>query len=143
MSKIFDPQRGQPIDYNFLSTITSSINGLWDIVSGTKNAHLALSADTNQNMDLPTTSLLFSAGVVSVHSSNIKVKETLPFSFTFQTPFSSVPVVTATINTEGDAQSKDAYSVITSVDKTSVKGYVIFFHSGNVKAKVNIIAVGV
>jgi len=142
MPKLNDPQRGQPIDYSFLSTITSSINSLWDIVSGSKKSHLKLLNSSAQNMDLPTSYLLFSAGVVEVNDPTIKPKQTIQFSFTFQTPFSQIPVVTATVNTSGNAVAKDAYAVITSVDAKKVDGYVVFFNSGKANARVNIIAIG-
>jgi hypothetical protein len=140
MSKLPDLQRGQPIDFSFLDKISKAVNALYDALSSSKS-NLKLT-NVGTNTSIQSSSLLFSAGIVKVNSTKISPKGTLPFNFPFNANFLNIPVVTATMNTTGDAGAKDSYAVITDVTNKSVTGYVLFPNSGAVSAEVNIIAIG-
>ena len=137
------PQRGQPLDYFYISKIVETINSLSKkaSVNFTKSKiHVpggnASSVNTAETMVVAKYQVI--ANNEAVTATSVKA-DTIQFGATFKYP----PVVTATIQSiNQNSASKDAKIVITEVTTSHVKISIDFDRKGTASVGVNVIAVG-
>ena len=146
MSTIPLPQRGQPIDYNYLYTIINTIN---TITSNQNQQANTANVFTNGSFStVSTSSLIVEAGYKEVIATPTNVSTTKSYqkTYNFKSNFKYAPVVTATpvVITDGTA-NHDALVVIDNVTSNAVTFTVKFPNTSTQKAAiaVNIIAIGI
>lgn len=147
MAKIPLPQRGQPLDLNYIYQLASVVNDVADKV-----------ASSNQNTSYVDT---VSAGTKNIRTADAKIiggylsvtnnSSTSPdgegaFSYTFDSDFAYVPVVTATpiLIEDGTTESgKDVSVILTKVTTNRVEGVVRFNTIGVASVGINLLIFGV
>lgn len=135
MANLSLPQRGQPIDFQFIYEMVDAINNLSDQQNAT-SSHINIYTDTgNQKVDL--NHLAIDAGYARVTLTSESVDKPVPGKYTFQiTNFASPPIVTITpvTNNQKLAVDDDAIVVITNVT-TSEVNFKITFPKASAKNK--------
>lgn len=143
MANLPQPQRGQPIDYFYLSKIVETINALSKkaSVNFTKSKIYTRAGDAS-SVNTAETMVVAKYQVVTSNEAVTAVSvrtATIDFGTTFKYP----PVVTATIQSiNQNNASKDAKVIITDVTTSRVSIIVNFDRNGTASVGVNIIAVG-
>lgn len=137
------PQRGQPLDVSFIYDLVSSINDLWDKVAVSVSSYASIWTPQGRT-SVRVTDVKFVSGQVDLSKTDVTANSYQDFSYTFEVPFSTTPVVTATPVAKGTATdaSKSCYIVLTEVTPTSVKGVVKFEIKGTAPMSINILAIG-
>lgn len=144
MAKIPVPERGQPLDVEYLYTIATAINSLANQVTSATNKYTTVNTPDSGKQVVKTGDTRIVGGYATVNSgSEISAGTPLAFSFSLGEGFKYAPVVTATpINRKG-ASTINASVVIDSVTTQSVNGQVYFGTAGTYTLDVNIIAIGI
>jgi hypothetical protein len=149
MAKIPLPERGQPIDVNYIYQITNSLNQLSDQVNsaGFNYTTIEVPGIGRQNIKTSESRIIAATIPVAINSQQSS-GTTRPFSYSYNGNFKYPPVVTATIlnsNVTGTAGNAgdDVTVVLTDINANSLSGLVRFNTSGNVTTSVNLIIVGI
>ena len=134
------PERGQPIDTNYMYSIVEAVNKLTEKITLTNNKYLTVGDDS----DKVSNSRIIAKTLSVVSGAEVKSGDTRPFLLAFNGDFKNKPVVTATIQNETETLAgKNAFAVLNSVTKDGVSGFVRFNESGTANILVHIIAIGI
>ena len=134
MSNLPVPQRGQPIDFQFIYDIVNSINTLYDNAA-TTSKHVNIYTDSGvQNIDL--NHLAIDATYLKVTATSSAIDKPVSATYTFKTLFDKPPIVTITpkADTSSVSVSDDAVVVITQVT-TSAVSFKVTFPTASTKNK--------
>ena len=144
MPQISPPERGQPIDVDYLYEIVSAINTINQQITTTSNAESRVSGATPTSTDaVKTSSLKFYASQITVPGGRRDADQTDTVSVDFPFSFQFPPVVTATpIVQASDEQSKNVILTIKNVTTTKVDVLLTYKKSGQVDVDIHLIAVG-
>jgi hypothetical protein len=125
MANIPLPQRGQPIDFNYIYQIVSAVNTIsTQVVNQSKNININTDSGS-QNVDVA--HLGIDATYFNVNATSESVDAPVSGSYTFKTSFKVPPIVTITPYAKTQsAVNYDAIVVITEVTQTDVKFKVTF-----------------
>lgn len=138
MAAIPLPERGQPLDVNYIYDMASQINNLTNAVTIRSTS----SSRINENSDT-TSNLKFYAATKTLSTTNASGNTTESFFFTYP-EFKFAPVATITIiNNSGSTSGDDVTHVLRSVTTTRAEGIVRFGTSGAVNLSVSIIVIGI
>lgn len=140
--KIQYPERGQPLDVDYLYQIAKSVNSLHDKMAGSKTLS-SIYAD-NKQQSLSTNMVRFYSTQQALPAGTVAAAKVEELTVNFDTAFSYPPVVTCTIqnkNTSSDV-GNNAIITIKNITTQSVQMRIKFAASGNVDILVNIIAIG-
>lgn len=146
MTTIPTPNRGQPIDSNYLYQIVETVNGLSKTVSTqVANSSIHYDSGSGVNQSVGTANLKVDAGYVNVTKTvkmeDINSEETIPI--TFSSVFKYPPIVVLTpFPVDASDASKDVTAIITSVSTSGATGILKFKTKGNASVGVNFIAIG-
>jgi len=148
MSSIPLPQRGQPIDYNYLYTIIDTINNISNSSNSTSFLSNVFVKENTSNYGSSTSDVSIDAGYVEIYPSptDVSATKTQTAKYTFRAPFKFAPIVTVSpIVIKDGSANHDAIIVIDSVTQTEVSFTVKFPTTSTQKASIgaNIIAVGI
>lgn len=141
--KIPVPQRGQPIDIDYVYQIVSQLNSLTTQISS--NSTVLSTVDNGiARKDSTTNNLRFFASTKSVKKTQVTAGSTESWFIDFSPNFLYIPIVIATpVNNSSSSTAGDKVSVvINKVSTNRVDGKMIFDTAGNVDVNVNIIAIG-
>lgn len=119
------PQRGQPIDFNYVYQIVKAVNDIsTQIVNQSKNINIYTPSGP-QNVDLAHVGI--DAAYFQVSATSESIDAPVNGSYTFKTSFKVPPVVTITPYAQTHAAvNYDAIVVITDITQTEVKFKVTF-----------------
>jgi hypothetical protein len=137
-----EPQRGQPIDYEYLALMARAINNTSDRIDSNVTGNIIWTPSGNQS-NLKTTDTQIAAVKAPfsgrIDKPNSYVKYTVPFGRVFK----YIPVVTATldINKNNDINN-DINVVVASITTSNVELRLWGAKAGNIKVEINVIAVG-
>ena len=145
MAKIPLPERGQPLDVEYLYTIATAINSLATQVASATNKYTTVDTPSSGKHVVKTGDARIVGGYANIDApSSINANTSASFSFSLGEGFKYAPVVTATpINRGATGTQTDVTVVINSVTTQSVNGQVYFRNAGNFSMDVNIIAIGI
>ena len=145
MAKIPLPERGQPLDVEYLYTIATAINSLATQVASATNKYTTITTPDSGRKDVRTGDARIVGGYATLAGTqNVAANSIVPFSFSLGEGFKYAPVVTATpVNRGGNSDEIDASVVINSITTQSVNGHVYFGTGGSLNIDVNILAVGI
>lgn len=141
--KIPVPQRGQPIDIDYIYQIVSQLNSLTTQISS--NSTVLSTVDNGiARKDSTTNNLRFFASTKSVKKTQVTANSTEPWFIDFSPNFLYIPIVIATpVNNNSSSTAGDnVITVINKITTSRVDGKMIFNTAGNVDVNVNIIAIG-
>lgn len=144
MPQISPPERGQPIDVDYLYEIVSAINTINNQIVSTSNAESRVSGANPTSTDaLKTSSLKVYASQVSIASGKFDADQTFTQGLRFPSAFLYPPVVTVTPLVQNfKEQSKNVIVAIENVTTGGVDILVTFKKSGQVDIDVHVIAIG-
>lgn len=142
--KIPLPERGQPIDLNYLYQIASSINDLSNQVS-TSNTTSRVDNGINPPEDVTSNKLRFYAITTRpIVVGNVNAGTSQNWSADFQPDFLFTPVVTATVqNNTASTAGNNVTLVIRNITTNKVEGNVLYNIGGSINISINVIAIGV
>lgn len=138
------PERGQPIDLNYLYQIASAVNDL-----NTRVASSDTTSVVDNGIQLPenvTTSNLrfYATGAVNIAKPNVTAGTSDPWSVTFNSDFLYTPVAVATVrNNTSSTAGNNITLVIKNVTTGRVDGNIIYNERGSIDININVIAIGV
>jgi hypothetical protein len=132
------PEKGQPLDLNYIYEMASQINSLTNTVA----IRATSSSKVNTNTET-TSNLRFFASSVPIARTSATSGQTEEFSVTYP-ELKFTPVVTATVvNNSGSDAGKAATVVLTNVNAGRTEGIVRFGASGAINLSVNVIVIGI
>lgn len=136
------PQKGQPIDQNYIYQIADTINHINDQMATQMST---VDTDTNSTTNQITSTLIFSARQVPISSVDSSTSKTVTTTTTdLRAVFKFPPIVTITPYATDGALDKDITIVIQNVTTTSVTFMARFSStSGRKNIVANILAIGI
>jgi hypothetical protein len=138
MAAIPLPERGQPLDVNYIYDMVSQINSITNTIAIRSTS----TSRVNENSDT-TSNLRFFASTKTLSTTNASGNATESFFFTYP-EFKFTPVVTVTlVNNTGSTAGDNVISTLRVVGTSRCEGVVRFNASGAVNLSVNIIALGI
>lgn len=138
MGILATPNRGQPLDVDYISQIAGQVNQLTTLVGDRSSAF-----STVNDLNTKTADIKIFAKTVNVFSSTNKTDgDVVDYTVSYP-PFSGNPVVTATIVSGASSSiGDDAVVVLKNISTSSCTFRVTFNTGGNLDIFVNLIAVG-
>lgn len=145
MARVSLPDRGQPLDIEYIYTLAEAINFLsTQITNSTQKTTRVKSTDGSGAHVIKTADAKIDAGFVPIVSGSVNAGASKTFTFSLSPGFKYSPVATAVVVNRGTSGvNTDATVVIDSVTTQSVAGTVYYHASGSFNLNVNIIAIGI
>lgn len=141
--KIPIPQRGQPIDIDYIYQIVSQLNSLTTQISSNSTVLSAVDNGINGIKESTTNNLRFYAYRKSVKKGAVTAGASESWFIDFNPNFLYIPIVTATpVNNNSSPAGADCSVVISNISTSRVSGTVIFNKAGQADVDINIIAIG-
>jgi hypothetical protein len=141
--KIPLPERGQPIDLNYLYQIANSINNLTNQIS-TSNTTSVIDNGINPREDITTNRLRFYATTKNIVVGNINAGASQNWSVDLAPDFLFTPIAVATVqNNTASTAGNNITLVVRNVTTSRVEGNLLYNASGNINININVIAIGV
>lgn len=145
MAQIPLPERGQPLDVNYIYSIVNAVNELSKQISPSSSRYVTVDipGDGPRSVKASEARIIATEKVVVTNASrNIGDEET--FEYPFPAEFKFKPVATATpVNTGQTSAGENVTVVLKSVGTSRVEGIVKFNETGNLSVSVNILVVGI
>jgi hypothetical protein len=143
MPQISPPERGQPIDIDYLYEIVNAINTINNQIVSSSNAESRVSGSNRTNTDaIKTSSLKIYANQIDLVGGKVDANQSQTINVTFPA-FKYPPVVTVTPLIQNfKEQSKDVILSIENVTTTNVDIIATFKKSGQVDIDIHLIAIG-
>lgn len=140
--KIQLPERGQPLDIDYLYQMAVSINSLNDKLVSSKTLSSVYNGTAQQS--LTTNQIRFYSTTKNLNKNNVAANATEQIDVTFDTPFTNIPIVTATIkNNDSSSVGTNAIVSIKATATSLAQFSILFLKAGKVDINLNIIAIGI
>ena len=145
MAKIPLPERGQPLDVNYIYQLANAVNDVSSQISPSSSKYVTIetpgegprSAKTSETRIIAVERI-----VVTNSSKNIGDEE--PFEYAFPAEFKFKPIAIATpVNIGQTNEGENVSVVLKSVGTSRVEGLVRFNETGNLSVSVNILVIGI
>ena len=138
MGILATPNRGQPLDVDYISQIAGQVNQLTTLVGDRSSSFSTINDVTVKTADIK----MFAKTVNVFASTNKTDGDVVDYTISYP-PFNGNPVVTATI-VSGSSSSigDDATVVLKNVSTSSCTFRVTFNTGGNLDIFVNVLAIG-
>lgn len=145
MAKIPVPDRGQPLDVSYISTLAEAINSLSEQITPALYKYVTVDTPNVGKQSVKASEARILGGYIEVVNSAAKTKgDTVAFSYDFATDFKYAPIATATpVNIGNTSAGKNVSVVLKTVTTSKVEGVVIFNETGDLTVGVNLIVVGI
>jgi hypothetical protein len=144
MASISLPEKGQPIDVNYIYEMASQINNITNTIS------VRSSSSSQVNKVIETTgNLRFFAATLPVSAKTASSNEVIDMpDFNYSSAgFNKTPVVVATVLNNGGVSGVDAGNsatvVLDSIGTSQATGVLRFGLSGGLNISINLIAIGI
>jgi hypothetical protein len=145
MAIISVPERGQPLDVNYLYELAQAINTLSAQVSPSNYKYVTVDTPISGPQSAKASEARIVGGYVSVYNNaTVTAGDSTDFAYTFPADFKFAPIVTATpINVGNTLAGKNMSVILKTVTTSKVEGVVRFNQSGDLTVAVNLIVVGI
>jgi len=145
MAKIPVPERGQPLDVSYISTLAEAVNSLSEQITPALYKYVTVDTPNVGKQSVKASEARILGGYIEVVNSAAKTKgDTVAFSYDFATDFKYAPIATATpVNIGNTSAGKNVSVVLKTVTTSKVEGVVIFNETGDLTVGVNLIVVGI
>lgn len=138
MARLTTPNRGQPLDVDYISNIVGEVNRLTDIVG---NSSTSFSNINDVNIKTPNLKFFakrFNLSSTTTTSSGSNVSLTVDYP-----AFNGFPIVTSTVVTNAAHSVGDSiFVVMKSITSTQAKFVVTFTKAGRLDIVLNVMAIG-
>jgi hypothetical protein len=145
MSKIPLPERGQPLDVNYIHALANAINDVAAQISPSSSKYVTIDVAGNgpQSVKASEARVIGTTKVV-VNNATKNVGDEESFEYVFPAEFKFKPVAVATPVNFGSTNAGENVSVVLKDVTTSrVEGLVRFNETGNLSVSVNILIIGI
>jgi hypothetical protein len=144
MARIPLPERGQPLDLSYIYLVAQAINDLAGEGSAlTQSNNFVLQGQVGGNKSSKLLKSQVIGGYTTISATSVKSGDEYTSTVTFLQPFSTPPIVTATVvNTSDTKSGTDITLTIKTITSTDVTVSAKFGTSGVTTIGINIIAVG-
>lgn len=137
------PERGQPLDVDYLYSMASQINSLTNQIVSRSNTLSTIDNGINGKKDSTTSNLRIVAKTKNIKVGTVTAGTTESWSETFSPDFLYTPVVTVTpVSNNLSTAGNNVTVVIKSVGTGQVSGNIIYNAGGTVDISLNILAIG-
>jgi hypothetical protein len=145
MAIISVPERGQPLDVNYLYELAQAINTLSSQISPANYKYVSVDTPASGTQNVKASEARILGGYVSVYNNaTVSAGDSKDFSYTFPADFKFAPIVTVTpINVGNTLAGKNMSVILKTVTTSKVEGVVRFNQSGDLTVAVNLIVVGI
>lgn len=141
--KIPVPQRGQPMDIDYLYQIVSQINSLTNQVAATSTVLSSVDNGRDGVKESTTNNLRFYATTKNVKKGSVTAGSSEAWFVDFNPNFLFIPIVVVTpVNNASSDIGNNVYAVIKSINTNRVDGNIIFNKAGTADVNINILAIG-
>lgn len=141
---IQNPQRGQPIDVNYIDSIVTQINELTKKVSNTSTVLSTVDNGVDGPKQSTMNNLRIFSKSISVISSTVTAGQEYTWYVDFNPNFIYRPVVTATVvNNTSSVVGNNIITVLKTISTNRVDGVLLFNRAGAINVSINVIAVGI
>lgn len=141
------PEKGQPLDVTYLSTLASAINDLASAVSSVGTNKFTTIDVSESPKSIKTSDAMIVGGYATVTNTTPNTAGSeKEFVYRFDSSFGYLPIVTATPITLGDSAttaSKDVTVVLSRISTSEISGIVTFNQTGISSIGINLIAIGI
>lgn len=137
------PERGQPLDVDYLYQIAQQVNTLTNQVAARSSILSTIDNGINGRKDNSTNNLRFVAKTKSIKVGSVSAGVSEPWFEDFSPDFLYTPIVVVTpINNTQSTAGNNVSIVIKNVTTSRVDGNILYNTSGTVDLSINIIAIG-
>jgi hypothetical protein len=148
MPQLQDPQPGQPLDLDYVSTIVKAVNDILARMATSSSLGISAVITGTGPEASKTSDLAFVGGYKEIFGTAQAVTAGTTKDFSLDFPngvtFKTPPIVTATPYTLNSTDAgRNVTVILKSVTTSKVEGTVMFNANGNVSVGVNLIAVGI
>ena len=145
MSKIPLPERGQPLDVQYMYQLADAVNSISDQVSSSTYKYATVDTASAGKQNVKTSELRIIGGYLDVATNTtVTVSQEISFSYSFKSDYKYAPIVTATpVNVGNTPSGIDVRVIISSVTTSNVSGVVKFGTGGQASVGINLIIVGI
>jgi hypothetical protein len=145
MAKVPLPERGQPLDVNYLFTLANAINEVAQSISPSSSKYVTIDvAGTDRQSVKASEARIIGTYKVVVTDSSRNVGDEEPFEYAYPAEFKFKPIAVATAENIGLTNAGENVSVVLkSVGTSKVEGLVRFNETGKLSVAVNILVVGI
>lgn len=145
MPKVPLPERGQPLDVNYLYALANAINEVAQSISPSSSKYVTIDVPgaDRQSVKASEARIIGTYKIVVTDSSRNNGDEE-PFEYAYPAEFKFRPIAVATAeNIGGSTAGENVSVVLKSVGTSKVQGVVKFNATGKVSIAVNILVVGI
>lgn len=148
MPQLQDPQPGQPLDLDYVSTIVKAVNEILAKMATSSSLGNSVVVTGTGPEASKTSDLAFVGGYKEIFGTAQAVTAGTTKDFSLEFPnavtFKTPPIVTATPYTLNSTDAgRNVTVILKSVTTSKVEGTVMFNANGNVSIGINLIAVGI
>ena len=137
------PERGTPLDVDYLYQIANQINAITNQISSNSTTLSTLDNGVTGRKDNTTNNLRFVAKRKNIKVGSVVAGTSEPWFEDFSPDFLYVPVVTATpINNTLSTAGNNVIIVIKNITTSRVDGTILYNTSGTVDVSLSVIAIG-
>lgn len=137
------PERGQPLDVDYLYQMATQINSLTNQIASTSTTLSTIDNGVTGRVDNTTNNLRFVAKTKSVKVGSVSAGTSEPWFIDFSPDFLYIPIVTATpVNNTLSTAGNNITIVIKNVTTSRVDGNILYNTSGTVDLNINVLAIG-
>lgn len=144
MSQISPPEKGQPIDVDYLYQIVTTLNAVNNRLALSSNATSYVPGNDGASTLVNTGSLQFFARTIPISPRIVTAGQTIEVDVTFDKEFRTRPVVMATPFISG-AVSEANKSIVATVEATTLKKTKILLLcqiAGSISIDIGVLAIG-
>lgn len=137
------PERGQPLDIDYLYQMATQINSLTNQITSTSTSLSTIDNGITGRVDNTTNNLRFVAKTKSIKVGSVSAGTSEAWFEDFAPDFLYVPIVVVTpVNNTLSTAGNNVTIVIKNVTTGRVDGNILYNTSGNVDLNINVIAIG-
>jgi hypothetical protein len=145
MSQISPPEKGQPLDVDYIYQIVTTLNSLNNALATSKNATSYIAGNDGNITLVNTSSLQFFSKTIAVNfEGTVTAGRTLEVDVEFPKEFKTLPIVTATPYIRGAISEANKNVVVTTVSTTLKKTKLLLTCqvAGSISIDVGVLALG-
>jgi hypothetical protein len=145
MAKVPLPERGQPLDVNYLFTLANAINEVAQSISPSSSKYVTIDVPGADRQSVKASEArIIGTYKMIVTDSSRNTGDEESFEYAYPAEFKFKPIAVATIENVGQSNAGENVTVVLKdVGTSKVQGVVKFNETGKVSIAVNILVVGI
>ncbi len=145
MARVPLPERGQPLDVNYMFAMANAINDMAQQISPSSSKYVTIDVPGADRQSVKASEArIIGAYKMVVTNSSKNIGDEEPFEYVYPAEFKFRPIAIATPENIGQTPAGENVSVVLkSVGTSRVEGLVRFNETGNLSVAVNILVIGI